>query len=162
MSACTKEDGTCSYCRKGCEMKPGWFLPGEAEAAAEFMDLPVAEFFARYLAVDWWEADSDLPETFVLSPAIAGEEAGTEFPGDPRGECVFYRGQRCQIHPVKPFECRERWCGDRDPGTTHHDAAAAWADHQDVIKALLRRDPESEPYVGELFGIFGSMFGGVA
>lgn len=157
MTGCSKASGTCTYCREGCDIKPGWFLPGEAEAAAGFMGLPLAEFFGKYLAVDWWEADGDLPETFVLSPAIRGGEAGTEFPGDPRGSCVFYQGGRCAIHAAKPHECRERWCGDRTPATAHRDVASAWTGHQDVIGELLGREPESAPYAG---GLFGGLFGG--
>lgn len=152
--ACTKESGTCAFCREGCDIKPGWFLPGEAERAAEFMNLPLEEFFRRYLAVDWWVAE---PNIFLLSPAIAGEYPGEEFPGDPRGTCVFYKEGRCQIHLVKPHECRERWCGDRDPGTTHQDVAAAWAAHQDQITGLLGREPEAEEFEGG--GIFGLLGG---
>jgi Fe-S-cluster containining protein len=156
---CTKESGTCATCRQACAHKPGWFLPGEAELAAELMGLPLAEFFARFLAVDWWVADHRIDRTtFVLSPAIAGEEAGAEFPGEPRGECVFYKDQRCQIHAAKPFECREHWCGNHDPGSPHEDAARAWTAHQDQIGALLGRDPEAEAYEGG--SLFGSLLGG--
>lgn len=155
----TKESCTCAYCRDGCSVKPGWFAPGEADKAAAHMGLPLGEFFAKYLAVDWWEADSEIPQTtFVLSPAIVGEDTGTEFPGDPRGRCVFYQDERCQIHPVKPVECRERWCGDKTPGRpVHREVAEAWAGHQDVIRELLGRDPEAEAYGGS---IFGGLFGG--
>jgi Fe-S-cluster containining protein len=152
-----RESCTCDYCRAGCTRKPGWFLPGEAERAAEFMGLAPPEFFGRYLAVDWWEADDRLGQTFVLSPAIAGEETGTEFPGNPGGTCVFYKDDRCQIHEVKPHECRDLWCGDRSARPIHLDTAKAWSGHQDVISALLGRDPEAELYVG---GMFGSLFGG--
>lgn len=153
---CTRESGTCEFCREGCTIKPGWFLPGEAEHAAGYLGLPLAEFFRKFLAVDWWEADHRIDRTtFVLSPAINGSVPGEEFPGDPRGTCVFYKGGRCGIHPFKPFECRERWCGERDPGTTHQDTAQAWAGHQDVISALLGREPLAETYDGGLFGLFG-------
>ncbi len=143
---CTRESGTCQDCRDGCTRKPGWFLPGEVEAAAEFMGMTLPEFFKAYLAVDWWE---DFPnDIFVLSPAICGEEPGTEFPGDPHGTCVFYEGERCRIHPVKPAECREHWCGDKGSSGIHHDVAQAWADHQGQIAGLLGREPESEAYEG--------------
>ena len=157
----SRESCTCGYCRDGCTRKPGWFLPGEAERAAQYMDLPLDEFFAKYLAVDWWEADTEIPETtFVLSPAIVGEETGAEFPAVPTGTCVFYKDQRCQIHAVKPHECRDLWCGEPAPSTIHLDTAKAWAAHQDVIAALLGREPEAEAYYGSPFGgLFGSMFG---
>ena len=152
MATCTRENGTCQYCRDGCTRKPGWFLPGEAEAAAEFMGMTLPEFFRAYLAVDWWE---DSPNIFVLSPAVRGEEAGTELSGDPRGTCVFYEGERCRIHPVKPAECRDLWCGDRHSPSTHGDVAQAWADRQGQIAELLGREPEAEEYAGG--GIFGML-----
>lgn len=150
---CTRESGTCEWCRDGCTAKPGWFLPGEAEVAASFMGMTLPEFFRAYLAVDWWE---DTPNIFLLSPAIAGGETGAEFPGDPRGSCVFYKDERCQIHPVKPRECREMWCGDRTGPSIHGDVAAAWAGHQDQIAELLGREPEAEAYYGSgIFGLLG-------
>jgi Fe-S-cluster containining protein len=149
----SRESCTCQYCRDGCTAKPGWFLPGEAEKAAEFMGMTLPEFFREYLAVDWWESE---PDIFVLSPALRGEETGTEFPGDPQGECVFYENERCRIHEVKPAECRERWCGDRHGPSIHGDVAQEWAAHQDQVKSLLGRDPEAAPYYGGgLFGMLG-------
>lgn len=161
MGDCTKESGTCSYCREGCTIKPGWFLPGEAEAAASLMGLTLPEFFARFLAVDWWVADYRIGrDTFVLSPAVRGNDAGTEFPGDPRGTCVFYRDERCQIHEAKPHECRERWCGERTPGTTHEDVARAWSEYQGQIAELLGREPMAEAFGDDgILGMFGSVFG---
>ena len=157
---CTKESGTCDYCRHGCTNKPGWFMPGEAERAAGFLGLPLEDFFRQYLAVDWWEADHRIDDTtFVLSPAIKGEDAGTEFPGEPRGTCVFYKDERCQIHPVKPAECGALWCGDRSRSTVHLDTALAWVAHQDQITALLGREPEAEEFDSP-FSPFGSLFGG--
>lgn len=144
MMGCSKESGTCATCRSGCTRKPGWFLPGEAERAAEFMGVTLAEFFRQYLAVDWWTGD---PDIFLLSPAVADAETGTEFPADPTGTCVFYQDGRCQIHPVKPHECRETWCGETEHSSTiHRDTAAAWADHQGQIRELLGRDPRATPY----------------
>lgn len=152
---CTKESGTCSFCRQGCDYKPGWFLPGEAEKAASLMGMPFEDFFRDYLAVDWWEAE---PNIFLLSPAVAGEATGTEFPGNPRGTCAFYKDERCQIHAAKPHECRERFCGDRDPGSTHEDTAMAWREHQDAVAKLLGREPEAEAYEGGFGGLFGGMW----
>lgn len=73
VSDCTRESGTCERCRRSCGHKPGWFLPGEAEKAAEFTGMTLPEFFRAYLAVDWWEGE---PDIFLLSPAIAGAEPG--------------------------------------------------------------------------------------
>jgi Fe-S-cluster containining protein len=150
--ACTKQSGTCGRCRGDCEHKPGWFLPGEAEKAAAHLGLTMQQFFDRYLAVDWWEGTAP---TFLLSPAVQGEETGEEFPGDPRGTCVFYQGGRCQIHKVKPHECREVWCG-AEAGSVHEDTARAWQGHQQQIRDLLGREPIAESYEGgSIFDLFG-------
>ena len=155
MPDCTRESGTCEQCRRGCTHKPGWFLPGEAEITAEFLGMTLPEFFASYLAVDWWEGT---PDIFLLSPGVAGEEAGTEFPADPQGTCVFYEGGRCRIHPVKPHECRMAFCGDADPGSIHEDTAMAWKEHQGQVAELLGREPEAAPwYGGGIFGLLSSM-----
>jgi Fe-S-cluster containining protein len=156
-SECTRESGTCEWCRDGCDIKPGWFLPGEAEKAAEFTGMSLPEFFRAYLAVDWWEGEGGEPDTFLLSPALEGEPPGAEFPGNPRGRCVFYQDDRCRIHPVKPMECRERWCGDKEGPSVHEDVAMAWKDHQGQVTELLGREPEASPFYGSgLLGLFGS------
>jgi Fe-S-cluster containining protein len=158
--AATDPDGTaescgCRSCRNACTEKPGWFLPGEAEIAAESLGMTLPEFFAKYLAVDWWEGS---PDIFLLSPAVLGEEAGTEFPGDPRGTCVFLEEGRCRIHPVKPHECRMEWHGDSGDSYSHEGTAMAWKDHQGQVTELLGREPEASPfYGGGLLGLFGSM-----
>jgi Fe-S-cluster containining protein len=156
MAGCTRESGTCERCRHGCTHKPGWFLPGEAEKAAELLGMTLPEFFGAYLAVDWWE---DTPDIFLLSPAIAGEEPGTEFPGNPRGACVFYENGRCRIHRAKPHECREALCDGSGSPSIHEDTAMAWKEHQGQVAELLGREPEAEPYDGSLFGGLSGLLG---
>ena len=138
----TKESCTCSSCQRACTFKPGWFLPGEAEQTATYLGIPLQQLFAEKLAVDWWEEDSPV---FVLSPAILEHEAGTEFPSDPRGTCVFFRDGRCAIHPVKPFECHESLHGV-EPGNRHERVRTAWESHQWQIQALLQRPPQAQSF----------------
>jgi Fe-S-cluster containining protein len=160
--ACTPESGTCGQCVALCRHKPGWFAPGEAEKAAWLMNLPLPEFFERYLLIDWWE---DHPETggdvFVLSPAVVGHKAGQEFAGDPSGRCVFLTPEnRCQIHEAKPQECRDAWCGQdglsSEARARHEAVATAWIPHQAQITELLGEEPIATPYDGGLLGMFGS------
>lgn len=149
---CSPDSGTCGRCVAGCGHKPGWFLPGEAEKTAAFMGMTLPEFFSAFLAVDWWEAvpEAGLPEVFVLSPAVTQGVPGQEFPADPRGTCVFFQEGRCRIHPVKPHECRETWCGDPFAGPmAHHEAMTAWAGHQGQIRELLGRSPIPSQWPGE-------------
>jgi Fe-S-cluster containining protein len=146
MPGCSAESGTCDRCRSACDRKPGWFLPGEAEKTAEYLGLSLLELFREHLAVDWWDA---VEPVFLLSPAVRGNKAGQEFPGDPTGSCVFFEEGRCRIHRAKPHECAVSWCGGCPPDT-HYTTATAWEGHQDQIRGLLGREPQDEPFYGWL------------
>lgn len=87
--------------------------------------MSVAELFQSCLVVDRW-AHYDRNDTLVLSPAIVGDQAGGLM-NKRAGPCIFFRFGRCQIHAVKPYECRAVQgclpCPDPDP----HDVAwQAW------------------------------------
>jgi Fe-S-cluster containining protein len=161
----TPESCTCAECKRACERKPGWFLPGEVEAVAEHLGITLAELFTSKLAVDWWEDTGDderiTHDIFVLAPAITTSPPGTEYPGNPEGRCVFYVEGRCTIHPVKPFECRAAFHTDNDHGVIqrqHADVAVAWDEHQGQITDLLGREPEAEEWdFGGLFGMLGRL-----
>lgn len=47
----TKDGGfascQCVRCVNACRYRPGWFLPGEAEKAAELKGVPLADFFKQ-------------------------------------------------------------------------------------------------------------------
>ena len=100
------KDCSCESCQKACGFKPGWFKPGEAEVTAEHLGMSFETFFQLFLMVDW-VSDYAKGDVFLLSPAVVGREPGREFPGNPRGKCVFFEDGKCGIHDVKPFECRE-------------------------------------------------------
>ena len=142
MTTGSKESCECESCKAACENKPGWFLPREAERVADFLGKSMDELFQERLGVDWWIG---YEPTFVLAPALLGEPAGTEYPGNPRGKCIFYKNGRCEIHPVKPFECRE-YIHDEPMNERHHDVAMAWKPHQEQIKKLLGRKPSDAEF----------------
>lgn len=148
----TKESCTCDKCKSACQYKPGWFMPGEAEKLALHLGITVQDLFDTKLAVDWWVDD---PDVFLLSPAIISGEIGTEFPADPRGECIFFEKGLCKIHPVKPFECREGF-HEGDQSGRHQQVADAWRSHQEQIERLLDRQPQSQN-----FSLFDSLLGGL-
>lgn len=148
----TKESCTCKECKSACTHKPGWFLPGEAEKAALFLGMPLQEFFETKLGVDWWEGKQPI---FILAPGMKGKETGTEYPGDPRGTCVFYEKGLCTIHSVKPFECRES-IHNHDPGERHNAIAKTWntKENQQQIEEVLGRKPQTEDFpIGSIFDI---------
>lgn len=139
----------CLNCLDACKHRPGWFKPGEVEKVAEHLDVSIDKLFRHKLAVDWWEAEKDV---FVLAPALKGEEAGTEYPGDPRAECVFFQNGLCEIHPVKPFECKEANHNREKSRSDHQHASDAWntPEYQAKIEKLLGR----KPVAGEFDGSF--------
>lgn len=153
---------TCHACQGACKHKPGWFLPGEAEAAARLKGMTLPAFFTAHLGVDWFERDyGDSPATFLLSPAIKGHTPGVEFPGDPRGECTFYTDGLCGIHEAKPHECRAYLHGEAQTSVAerHLAVADAWKDHQGQVETLLGRAPQESRYEGGLFGLLGGLGG---
>jgi Fe-S-cluster containining protein len=131
----------CDVCRGACVRKPGWFLPGEAEKAAQLMKMSLQDFFDKYLGVDWWNGSSFGEETFLLSPAITDSTPGDLFEQNPLGRCVFYVNDKCLIHDAKPYECRMYWHGDGGGSDRHQATAMAWKDHQKQVAALLGRPP---------------------
>ena len=152
----TKDSCECEGCQNACRLNPGWFMPGEAEQTAAHLGISLEELFKQHLGVNWYVGDED---TFVLAPAITSMDAGGEYPGDPRGTCVFFKEGRCQIQGAKPFECRE-YLHDQtkeDVSKRHKEVAETWntPEHQQQIVRLLGREPEAES-----FSIFDMLLGG--
>lgn len=124
-----KTNCDCQNCRHLCQIKPGWFLPGEATKAAAHLGLTLQQFFEQYLTVDYW-IDGENGDTDVLSPAWDTskfwEERAKRFGAMLRGEPVDHRGRRaswadglisgpcrlltptgCKLpFEVRPHECR--------------------------------------------------------
>ena len=139
----------CDECKLACDHCPGWFMPGEAEKAAEFMKMSLKEFFDTYLAVNWWCDDEEI---FVLAPALRIGVPGCMYPADPRGSCVFFNDGLCDIHPVKPFECVDMMCDGFDHMPTHEKIAMEWKNHQSQIETLLGHKPKATSFFEYIFG----------
>lgn len=138
-------DCNCLQCQAACQRKPGWFAPGEAERVGVYLGMSLPELFQHYLMVDWFERTNANP-IFVLSPAIKGHTAGSEFPANPQGECVFYENGQCRIHPVKPEECRGVMaCKSQHGPPWPLRLAIRWnsATDQRQIRQLLTREPKT-------------------
>lgn len=156
-----RDSCSCDECRAGCEQRPGWFKPGEAEKAAELLGVGMKTFFRTRLAIDYWMGKGGEEHTFLLAPAIVGEAPGREYPTVPKGRCTFYKGGLCEIHAAKPFECKRLLHGEGEMGA-HKEAANAWrGEHQKQVMELLGREPETcegDPmaYLSLMMDILGS------
>lgn len=151
------EDNSCSCkeCQNACKIKPGWFLPGEAEEAAKLKNMTLPDFFNKYLGVDWYgqlkNADKTDKNVFLLAPATTKMRAGNEYLFNPHGQCVFYVNGKCDIHEAKPYECKEYLHGTPSDllEDRHYKVAEKWntPENQKQIQKLLRRPPKVNNYL---------------
>lgn len=145
---------SCKSCQNACQYKPGWFKPAQIPVLAKNMGITEKELFDKYLGVDWYVGDEP---TFALAPATIDMEPGAEYPGNPRGTCVFFKGGKCSIHTIgKPIECAQYLHGDKKKVTDARkvEITAAWKNPRAKakIKKLLGRTPKAEA-----FSIFDAM-----
>jgi len=163
----TKESCTCSECVHSCYHKPGWFKPYEIERVADFLGISLKELFDTSLGVDYylenldqedsemevgseeWKVEMRKQQTkkalFVIAPSQEHMQPGGMYPGRPEGKCVFLKDDRCAIHVVKPYQCRQGFHDKQDmKGATEANRVVAleWKAHADQIKELLGRSPE--------------------
>lgn len=125
--------------------------------------MSLQEFFKGSLAVDWLEADEESDEPiFILAPAIDGETPGEEYPGRPIGRCVLLTEDgKCSIHATKPRECAlaHHDHTKKEATATHIEIGRMWKDHQQQVRDLLGREPETAPMpYSPFFGLLG-LFG---
>lgn len=119
-----------------CKSSPGWFGPGEVEAAAELMGLPPDEFVRRYIVVDDIEVDGQ--RVSVFAPAKMGRDGQPLIPPATRvdalyrafrGTCIFYDGKGCGIYEARPIECRHYICTNEPADNLDHEAIGRlWLD----------------------------------
>ena len=78
----------CQQCGDCCSGRGGIYVrPDEVEAMAALVELSVKEFVRRFV------------EASALGPRLTMAD---------NGFCVFQvEGNRCRVHPVKPFICRQ-------------------------------------------------------
>ena len=153
----TKESCSCAKCQAYCQNRVGWFMPDEPEKAAKYLGISLKELFNTKLAIDWWCGENGDDNIFLIAPAIKGKETGTEFDADPRGECIFYNEKGlCDIHPAKPYECRNSSHKKENNGiNTHKKIAMVWTKHQNKIIDLLGREPVAKSStIFDMFGMF--------
>ena len=117
-----------------CRSNPGWFAPGEVEAAAALLGLEPDAFVREHLVIDWLELDGEV--VHVFAPAKVGRDGAPLVPPGTRvdvlyqafrGTCTFYDGAGCRIYGARPLECRDYDC-TRAPedNPSHAEIARRW------------------------------------
>ncbi len=129
-------------CGRGrcCENNPGWFAPGEVEAAAEWMGMTPQAFVEKYLVLGSVRLTSEpgQPTVEAYVPTKV-DQNGQPLDGAGKrpsrayqfmvGPCTFYKEGRCAIHPVRPMECRGYFCEqDESLNISHQQIGKLWYD----------------------------------
>lgn len=98
---------TCKKCIECCNHQPGWFLPGEAEKAAEHLNMTFDDFKNEFLVIEYWVGGAMVyapRKKYQPKGCIVAAHSDAFIPG----KCVFLdKNSRCRIHTVKPAECKE-------------------------------------------------------
>lgn len=148
----------CNTCKGACTTKPGWLKFGDEIIIAKELNLSVKELFQKHLLVDWWQ-DNEGQDYYGLTPCVTRISPGGMFTFNPRGQCVFFKDELCDIHSVSPFECGAHIHTDSDDQVmnNHRQAAQTWncEEGKRLIKELLGKDPEPPtPHLTDLLGMF--------
>lgn len=80
----------CETCASLCSGNPGWFLPGEAEKAAEALSMSIETFLQDLCIIEYWTGS---PDIYVLAPRRSRQE---HF-GVARWADVFRTGSPCRM-----------------------------------------------------------------
>lgn len=139
-------DCVCPVCIEACYGRPGWFLPGEAEQAAQALAQPFRIFFQRRLTVDYPRRALASP-VFAIAPGITTEPKGAVSRRGAWGRCEFLaKGDRCALHAlgVKPYGCRA-YLHDTDPAPAMARLREAWGPARAQLRLLLGREPAVPP-----------------
>jgi len=103
-------------------MGSGALIPGDAERIAAFLGMTEQKLKEKHLE------EIEKFNTTLFRPKI-------ERRGKPYGTCTFFRQGKCQIHAVKPFECKLAM-----PCQPHGPELIAWFDTNFFLNP---KDPES-------------------
>jgi len=124
----------CKLCRSACESKPGWFKPDQIEAVMKYFKVKtVKDLLGKdKFAIDWWCGDRNI---LILAPNIKGNDC-IQYPNDPRGECVFYKNEKCEIYDIRPFECAVHIHSEAEERSEerHNKVSKLWAT-SDILEA---------------------------
>ena len=135
-------DCSCDRCQSLCCSKPGWFMPQEIELVARKLNVATGDLFKRHLTIDAvLIAEADRPTgVYVLAPAIVDRKSAAISDPAARGSCVWFKNGKCDIHEMKPAECR----------ATDHSSSAR---DSDMLRAsILKQWVPYKKFVQNLYG----------
>ena len=107
-----RKDCACLNCVLACVRCPGRLVPDDIAPIAQHLGVSEPELLTKYL----------VNAGTMMTPALAPRLT-------PDG-CVFLKDQRCSIHAVKPYECREAM----------HDLTPVEVEHIDEVLRQQWRD----------------------
>jgi Fe-S-cluster containining protein len=133
-------DCSCDRCQSLCHSKPGWFTPQEIELVARKLNVAIEDLFKDYLTIDAvLIAEADRPTgVYVLAPAIVGRKSATIAEPTARGSCVWLKNGKCDIHAVKPAECRatDHSTSGRDSDMLRASILKQWIPYKKFVQNL--------------------------
>jgi Fe-S-cluster containining protein len=136
-------DCSCDRCQSLCHRKPGWFTPQEIELVARKLNVAIEDLFKDYLTIDAvLIAGADRPTgVYVLAPAIVGRKSATIADPTARGSCVWLKNGKCDIHAVKPAECRatDHSTSGRDSDMLRASILKQWVPYKKFVQNLYGR-----------------------
>ncbi|MBL8783468.1 MAG: YkgJ family cysteine cluster protein [Deltaproteobacteria bacterium] len=122
-----------------CKSSPGWFAPGEVEAAAALKGMEPDAFVRKYLIIDAITVDDQVVHVFAPmklgrdgKPALPPASRADDLYRALRGQCVFYGLAPdglggCGIYEARPTECRLYICTNAPADNpTHEQIARLW------------------------------------
>ena len=127
----------CVGCGHCCRALPGIVDPDDVEKLEDLLNT------GRY-AIDYWEADGTMDQTYFIRPAIKGSEGRLVHPAW-GGECTFLTDTGCELRlEDRPANCRQLvpktvrkdYCTDV---MTKQARVFRWAEYQGVIEDIIRR-----------------------
>jgi len=132
----------CPRCRRLCQGVPGWFMPGEATKAAEYLKMDLILLFKDYLIIEYWVSSPE--DILVLSPRTARQDGKTMACwGDPLRDspCKFLDESGCMLPlELRPIECAITKCHKvfaRNPREIIKDA---WKENQTEIDIVYPKE----------------------
>ena len=119
-----------------CRSSPGWFAPGEVEAAATFLGVTPDHLVRTALVIDAVDVDGERVEAFAPvkldrfgQPALPPGTRTDALYRFLRGQCVFFDGAGCRIYGARPLECRGYVCTNADDDNPRReDIGRLWRD----------------------------------